>query len=312
MKQEDQERLQQLADYLILNGYSKDLSGLYFGKAGISLVLFEIARALENEWIDDHAFEFMNQSLLSKTTKCDLENGLGGIAYALQYAIDQQFIDAGFDELFGEQMKLLCRNFKEVNKYSIERLHKLGYWVYIFNCIQSQANEANMNESVFRYWQEEYEQANNMTQSILREEVVNNHQLKQRYHLLSHLTGQWLQQRTLPNEILRLRRDVNQTVGLLYEKGYWAHDFDIVKPIPLTFREMTEVTDIQRSDGYGVLIQQSVRTVKSSLFEGIGRLALLELKCVGMGSGRIFELLNLPDFASVSRDNNDLKENIKR
>lgn len=311
MEQEDQERLQQLADYLILNGYSKEMSGLYFGKAGISLVLFEIARALENEWIDDHAFEFMNQSLLSKTTKFDLDNGLGGIAYALQYAIDRQFIDADFDELFGEQMKLLCQNFKEANKYSIERLHKLGYWVYVFNCIQPQANEANLNEWAFRYWKEEYELANSMIQSILREEVVNNHQLKQHYHLLSRLTDQWLQQRTLPDEILKLRKDVNQTVRLLYEEGYWAYDFDIIKPIPLTFREMAEVTDMQSKDEYKTLIQQSRYSIKSSLFEGIGRWALLELKRIGMGTNRTSELLNLPDFAAVSHEINDQKEKMK-
>lgn len=98
------------ADYLLLNAYSMNISGLYFGKSGISIVLFEIAEYLQNAWIEDHASEILNQSLLASTEKCDLRNGLAGIAFSLRYLINNEFVDADFNELFNVQQRKIEQN----------------------------------------------------------------------------------------------------------------------------------------------------------------------------------------------------------
>lgn len=97
--------ISKLVDYLLLNAYSVNSSGLYNGKAGISLCLFEIARFLQDDYIENHAFELLQQSLLTRSEDIGFENGLSGVGYVLTYLIKNKFIDADFDELFGLQLK---------------------------------------------------------------------------------------------------------------------------------------------------------------------------------------------------------------
>ncbi|WP_157279125.1 lanthionine synthetase LanC family protein [Proteiniphilum acetatigenes] len=94
-----------MIDYLLLNAYSVNSSGLYNGKAGISLCFFEIARFLQDEYIEEQAFELLQESLLTKNEDIGFENGLSGIGYVLLYLIKNQFIEADFEELFGNQQR---------------------------------------------------------------------------------------------------------------------------------------------------------------------------------------------------------------
>ncbi|WP_420187415.1 hypothetical protein M1B74_01310 [Bacteroides pyogenes] len=94
--------IRKLVDYLLLNAYSVNSSGLYNGKAGISLALFETARFLQDEYIEEQAFDLLQESLITKNNDIGFENGLSGIGYVLLYLINNNFIDADFDELFGE------------------------------------------------------------------------------------------------------------------------------------------------------------------------------------------------------------------
>lgn len=95
--------IRKLSDYVLLNAYSVNSTSLYNGKAGMSLSLFEVARYLNDESIEEHAFELLQESLLSKNDDIGFEYGLSGIGYVLQYLIENEFIDADFDEFFGEQ-----------------------------------------------------------------------------------------------------------------------------------------------------------------------------------------------------------------
>lgn len=97
------ENLRKLTDFVLLNAYSVSSTGLYNGKAGMSLCLFEVARATEDELLEEHAFELLQEALLTKNTDIDFENGLSGVGFVLRYLIDNEFIDADFEEMFGEQ-----------------------------------------------------------------------------------------------------------------------------------------------------------------------------------------------------------------
>lgn len=58
--------VRKLIDYVLLNACSVNSSGLYNGKAGMSLALFEAARLLKDPYIEEQAFDLLQEALLSK------------------------------------------------------------------------------------------------------------------------------------------------------------------------------------------------------------------------------------------------------
>jgi hypothetical protein len=99
--------------FVLLNAYAADSSGLYNGKAGLSLVLFELSIATDNDVWGDHAYELISQALITSGKNTSFANGLSGIGYALLYLIDNNFIDADFDGLFGEKRNQITKVLKD-------------------------------------------------------------------------------------------------------------------------------------------------------------------------------------------------------
>ncbi|RNC64979.1 lanthionine synthetase LanC family protein [Proteiniphilum sp. X52] len=108
--------IRKLVDYLLLNACSINSSGLYNGKAGIAWALFEVARYLQDEYIEDQAFDLLQEALISKTDDIGFENGLSGIGHVLIYLIKNDFIDADFDELFGEKYEKILSGFEKAKE----------------------------------------------------------------------------------------------------------------------------------------------------------------------------------------------------
>ena len=105
--------IRKLADFVLLNSCSINSSGLYNGKAGMALALFEIARCLHDEYIEERASELLQESLLSKNEDIGFENGLSGIGFTLLYLIRNRFVDADFEELFGHNLSKILKVLKE-------------------------------------------------------------------------------------------------------------------------------------------------------------------------------------------------------
>ena len=95
--------ISKITDYILLNAYSINSSGFYHGKAGVSLALFEVSRLLQDDYLEEHAFELLQESLLYKGEDLGFADGYAGISFVFHYLIDNKFIDADIDELFGEQ-----------------------------------------------------------------------------------------------------------------------------------------------------------------------------------------------------------------
>ena len=85
-------KIRKLIDYTLLNACSINSSGLYNGKAGIALALFEVARYLQDEYIEEQAFDLLQEALVSKTEDISFENGLSGIGYVLLYLIENEWL----------------------------------------------------------------------------------------------------------------------------------------------------------------------------------------------------------------------------
>ena len=97
------EIIEQIASYIIQNSAALTSSGLFEGKAGHALCLFEINRLNLDEKIEDSAFRILQEALLSKTSIVSFGNGLSGIGYVLLYLIKYKHIEADFIELFEKQ-----------------------------------------------------------------------------------------------------------------------------------------------------------------------------------------------------------------
>lgn len=93
--------------------------------------LFEAARSLQDEFIEDQAFKLLQEALVSKTDDISLENGMSGIGYVLLYLIRNNFVDADFDELFSEQLEKILTNFvkQKENPNTVLNAVKLNYFL---------------------------------------------------------------------------------------------------------------------------------------------------------------------------------------
>lgn len=94
---------QKTIDFILLNLYSLADVSLYWGKAGVSLTLFELARYTKNEIYEDYGYELLREILVYDVKSKTLASGSAGIGYLLQYLIKFQFIDADYNELYAEK-----------------------------------------------------------------------------------------------------------------------------------------------------------------------------------------------------------------
>ena len=110
--------VRKIVDHILLNACSVNSSGLYNGKAGMALALFEAARFLQDEYIEEQAFDLLQEALITQTEDISFENGLGGIGYVLLYLLHNDFLDADFEELFGEQHQKILVHLEKSKKKS--------------------------------------------------------------------------------------------------------------------------------------------------------------------------------------------------
>ncbi|MFA6838848.1 MAG: hypothetical protein WCR12_08410 [Dysgonamonadaceae bacterium] len=108
-----------LIDYVLLNSCSVNSTGLYNGKAGISLTLFEVSRCLQSEYIEEQAFNLLQEALLSKNEDISFENGLSGIGFVLIYLLKNKFVDGCFEELFDENLNKIFLQLSEIEENPI-------------------------------------------------------------------------------------------------------------------------------------------------------------------------------------------------
>ena len=99
-----------IANFLLRYSSSVNSTGLYNGKAGLSLSLFIASEYLHDEQLEDAADNMLKESLILKNNDISFENGWAGIGYALLYLIENKYIEADFDELLGEQYEYIIKS----------------------------------------------------------------------------------------------------------------------------------------------------------------------------------------------------------
>lgn len=144
--------ISKLASHISSNSCLLDTNSLYYGKAGISLALFEASRYLRSNEIEAKAFDLFQESLILKSSNYSFESGLSGIGYVLCYLIKNRFIEADFDEIFGKQYEKIINSIEGIDKRPNQLLNSLQviYFISAVNKIkQDDARLPNIIKKIF-------------------------------------------------------------------------------------------------------------------------------------------------------------------
>ena len=139
--------IRKLVDYLLLNACSVNSSGLYSGKAGMALALFEAGRYLQDENIDNQAFDLFQEALVTKNEDIGFENGLAGVGYILLYLTENGFVNADFNEIFNDQCEKIIEGFQDIDKMP-DRLLISSKVIYFFAELNRTKNEDTRIKSI--------------------------------------------------------------------------------------------------------------------------------------------------------------------
>lgn len=100
---------QRMINTLLLHSSFIDNLGLLNGKMGISIFFYHLARKTGNPIYEDYAGELIDEIYedINLNTPLDFANGLAGIGWGIEYLVQNHFIEADADDVFGEIDKRL-------------------------------------------------------------------------------------------------------------------------------------------------------------------------------------------------------------
>ena len=93
-------RLQRIANVLLLNASFIDNPGLLNGKMGIAIFFYHYYRYTKNKIYEDYAGELVDEVYeeINTSTPVNFENGLTGIGWGIEYLVRNKFVQADTDE----------------------------------------------------------------------------------------------------------------------------------------------------------------------------------------------------------------------
>ncbi len=108
--------IKKLLEAVLLNAGAIDSINLNTGKLGLSLCLFEVAKCVNDELVEDTAFNLL-QEVLALRQKGKKVKPME-IGFVLLYLIENRLIEADFDELFKEDTERLLSAIRALSPYS--------------------------------------------------------------------------------------------------------------------------------------------------------------------------------------------------
>lgn len=99
LKTKIDDRLQRIANVLMLNASFTDNLGLLNGKMGIAIFFYHYARYTENKSYNNFADDLIDEIYkdITKMVPVDFSNGLTGIAWGIEYLVKNKFVEANTD-----------------------------------------------------------------------------------------------------------------------------------------------------------------------------------------------------------------------
>lgn len=136
--------LQRIANHLILHSRPLDDVGLFHGKIGIILFFVHYARYADNFLYDDFACELLEEVCenISENLPVNLESGLCGIGWGIEYLIRNKFLEGDSNEMLKEiDRKIMERDLRRIEDTSLAT-GLLGISHYIYERIYSASENA--------------------------------------------------------------------------------------------------------------------------------------------------------------------------
>lgn len=129
----NKEILHRIARYLIINaGFTNNISLLH-GKMGIVIFFFHYARYMQNAIYDEFAGELLDEVYEEADTDMlvGFENGLCGIAWGIEYLIQQGFVEGDPAVVLKDiDLRVMERDPKRIRDLSFDNgLAGIGYYV---------------------------------------------------------------------------------------------------------------------------------------------------------------------------------------
>lgn len=142
-----QDVLQRIARYLMLHSSFINNIGLLNGKMGIAIFFFHYAKYINNKLYEDFAGCLIDEiyAEININSPKDFKNGLCGIAWGMEYLIQNNFVQADADEVLEDLDKqILERDVRKISDISLETgLKGIAYYV-ISRC----ENRKKVNSSI--------------------------------------------------------------------------------------------------------------------------------------------------------------------
>jgi hypothetical protein len=145
-------RLQRIANVLLINSSFIDNPGLLNGKMGIAIFLYNYSRYLGSRIFTDYANELIDEIYqdLNINTPLDFANGLTGIGWGIEYLVKNSFVEADTDEALSEIDNLVYRN--SLNRpFLLENDKDLfGYGIYYIARLRVRENDDDNLNTLFK------------------------------------------------------------------------------------------------------------------------------------------------------------------
>ena len=252
------EKTEQALAYLTINSsYLSDLS-LFHGKMGIALFFFELARASQNVAYEDLACNLLDEIYdeIHYDLPINLENGLCGIGWGMEYLVQHGFMEGDTDEILADiDQKVMEINPLRMKDFSLRRgLGSIAFYVLARLNANRQSKTLPFDEDYLNALQKamaradfSYDEEITLDLSESLQQILNGQQIN--LQLPTFLTTYEMKEESFDDVLLGLE---NGLTGWLWNQCIIRKSFTGIYPFPkqekcIFFFEMES-----RSINYGI------------------------------------------------------------
>ena len=146
------DRLQRIANILLLNSSFLDNPGLLNGKMGIAIFFYHYGRIAGKKTYEDYAGELVDEIYeeINTSTPVNFENGLTGIGWGIEYLVKNGFVHADTDEALEEVDNIVYSN--SINRPILIDSGKdlFGYGLYYLVRLEQKGHDNNNLKTLFK------------------------------------------------------------------------------------------------------------------------------------------------------------------
>jgi hypothetical protein len=145
-------RLQRIANVLLLNASFIDNPGLLNGKMGIAIFFYHYSRYKKNKIYEDYAGELIDEIYeeINSSTPVNFENGLTGIGWGVEYLVRNKFVQADTDEALADIDTSVYRN-SLYRPFLLESGNDIfGYGLYFLARLREHGNDNDNLNTLFK------------------------------------------------------------------------------------------------------------------------------------------------------------------